>query len=44
VAADDDAAEVARVAAAPPVNGIVTIGGPQRVSFEQLVRDLVTSD
>jgi uncharacterized protein YbjT (DUF2867 family) len=42
VAADDVAAEVARVAAAPPVNGIVSIGGPERISFEQLARDVLT--
>jgi uncharacterized protein YbjT (DUF2867 family) len=41
VAADVVAAEVARVAAALPANGIVTIGGPAKISFEQLARDVL---
>lgn len=41
VAADDVAAEVARVAASAPVNGIVTIGGPRKIPFEQLARDVL---
>jgi uncharacterized protein YbjT (DUF2867 family) len=38
VAADDVAAEVARVAAGAPVGGIVPIGGPEKISFERLAR------
>ena len=30
---------VARAAAAPPLNGFVNIGGPQKISFEQMARD-----
>ena len=38
MAADDVAAGVARVAAGVPVNGIVEIGGPERLRFEDVVR------
>jgi hypothetical protein len=38
VAADDVAAEVARVAVGDPVSDIVNIGGPQKISFEQMAR------
>jgi uncharacterized protein YbjT (DUF2867 family) len=36
VAADDVAAEVARAAVSAPVNGIVDIGGPQKISFADM--------
>jgi uncharacterized protein YbjT (DUF2867 family) len=36
IAAADVAAEVARVAAAAPVNGVVNIGGPDKMSFADL--------
>jgi uncharacterized protein YbjT (DUF2867 family) len=39
VAADDVAAEVARVATGEPLNGVVNLGGPQKLSFEQMARD-----
>jgi uncharacterized protein YbjT (DUF2867 family) len=38
IAADDVAAEVARVAVAAPINGIVNIGGPEKISFADLAR------
>jgi uncharacterized protein YbjT (DUF2867 family) len=39
IAADDVAGVVARAAVADPLNGVVNIGGPQKISFEQLARD-----
>ena len=39
IAADDVARDVARAAVAGPLNGIVNIGGPQKISFEQMARD-----
>ena len=33
------AAEVARAAVAEPLNGFVNIGGPEKISFEQMARD-----
>jgi uncharacterized protein YbjT (DUF2867 family) len=41
VAADDVARDVARAAVAKPLNGIVNIGGPQKVSFEQMIREVL---
>ena len=41
IAADDVAADVARVAAAEPLNGIVNIGGPDKISFERMARDVL---
>jgi uncharacterized protein YbjT (DUF2867 family) len=38
VAADQVAAEVARAAVAAPLNGFVNIGGPEKISFEQMAR------
>jgi uncharacterized protein YbjT (DUF2867 family) len=38
IAAADVAAEVASAAAAAPVNGVVNIGGPDKMSFADLVR------
>jgi uncharacterized protein YbjT (DUF2867 family) len=38
IAADDVAAEVARAAVAGPVDGVVNIVGPQRISFADLAR------
>ena len=38
IAADDVAAEVARVSVAAPINGIVNIGGPEKISFAELAR------
>jgi hypothetical protein len=32
---------MARAAAAPPLNDIVNIGGPQKISFEQLARNVL---
>lgn len=41
VAADKVAAEVARAAVAAPLQGIVNIGGPEKISFEQMARAVV---
>lgn len=38
IASAEVAAELARVAQQPPVNGIVNIGGPEKLSFADLVR------
>jgi uncharacterized protein YbjT (DUF2867 family) len=38
IAADDVAAEVARVAVGDPLSGIVNIGGPEKISFADLAR------
>ena len=40
IAADEVAADVARAAVAEPLNGVVNIGGPQKISFEQMARDV----
>ena len=39
VAADDVARVVARAAVAKPLNGVVNIGGPHKISFEQMARE-----
>jgi uncharacterized protein YbjT (DUF2867 family) len=39
IPADDVAAAVARAALAEPVNGIVNVGGPKKITFEELARD-----
>ena len=41
IAADDVARDVARAAVAEPLNGVVNIGGPQKISFEQMARDVL---
>jgi uncharacterized protein YbjT (DUF2867 family) len=41
VAADDVARDVARAAVAQPLAGVVNIGGPQKISFEQMARDVL---
>jgi uncharacterized protein YbjT (DUF2867 family) len=41
VAADDVASNVARAAVAEPLNGIVNIGGPEKISFERMARDVL---
>ncbi len=41
IAADDVAAAVARAAVAEPLNGIVNIGGPEKISFERMARDVL---
>ncbi len=38
IASAEVAAELARVAQQPPVNGIVNIGGPEKIGFADLVR------
>jgi uncharacterized protein YbjT (DUF2867 family) len=42
VPADEVARDVARAAVAQPLSGIVNIGGPQKISFEQMARDVLT--
>ena len=39
IAADKVASDVARAAVAAPLNGIVNIGGPQKIPFEQMARE-----
>ncbi len=39
VAADDVARDVARAAVAEPLGDTVNIGGPEKISFEQMARD-----
>jgi uncharacterized protein YbjT (DUF2867 family) len=39
IAAADVARDVARAAVAAPLNAVVNIGGPQKISFEQMARD-----
>jgi uncharacterized protein YbjT (DUF2867 family) len=38
IAADDVAAEVASAAVAAPVNGVIDVGGPQKISFADMAR------
>lgn len=39
IPADEVAAAVASAAAAEPINGIVNIGGPMKITFEQMARE-----
>ncbi|MCV0403876.1 MAG: NAD(P)H-binding protein [Chloroflexi bacterium] len=39
IPADDVAAAIARVAVAEPINGLVNIGGPRTITFEQMARE-----
>jgi uncharacterized protein YbjT (DUF2867 family) len=41
IAADDVATDVARAAVAEPLNGIANIGGPEKISFEQMAHDVL---
>ena len=41
IAAADLAAEVARVAEGEPLGGIENIGGPEKISFEQMAREVL---
>lgn len=41
VAADKVVSEVARAAVAPPLNAIVNIGGPDKISFEQMAQTVL---
>jgi uncharacterized protein YbjT (DUF2867 family) len=38
IASEDVAAAVAKVAAGPPLNGMVEVGGPQRFRFDEFIR------
>jgi uncharacterized protein YbjT (DUF2867 family) len=42
IASDDVAAALADVTVSPPVNGIVEVAGPERVSFAELVKRFLT--
>lgn len=42
IAADDVAAAVARAAVDKPLNGAAEIGGPQKISFEELARGVLS--
>ncbi|HEX4558277.1 MAG TPA: SDR family oxidoreductase [Mycobacterium sp.] len=41
IAAADVANDVARAAAAEPLGGVVNIGGPEKISFERMARDVL---
>jgi len=41
IPADEVAATVAHAAVAAPINGIVNIGGPMKITFEQMARDVL---
>jgi hypothetical protein len=41
IAADELAAEIARVAEGEPLGGIENIGGPEKISFEQMAREVL---
>ena len=41
ITADEVGAELARVAVIEPLNGIVNIGGPEKISFEQMAREVL---
>ncbi|WP_369803649.1 SDR family oxidoreductase [Mycobacterium sp. NAZ190054] len=41
IAAEEVAAELARVAVSAPVNGVVNIGGPDKISFADLARTVL---
>src|SRR3954454_18950093 len=41
IAGDDVARDMARAAVPQPLTGVVNIGGPQKISFEQMARDVL---
>jgi uncharacterized protein YbjT (DUF2867 family) len=41
IATADLAGEVARVAVGPPIDGIENVGGPEKITFEQMARDVL---
>ncbi len=41
IPADDVASAVARAAAGEPINGVQDLGGPQKITFEQMARDVL---
>ena len=41
IAADAVASAVARAAVAEPLNGVANIGGPEKISFERMARDVL---
>ena len=44
IPADDVAAAVAHAAVAGPINGILNIGGPRKIPFEQMARNALLGD
>jgi uncharacterized protein YbjT (DUF2867 family) len=44
IASRDVAAAVTEAAVADPVNGIIEIGGPEKIKFAQLMRDVLAAD
>lgn len=44
IAAADVSAVVARIAAAAPVNGVLNVGGPDKISFSELARAVLGAD
>jgi uncharacterized protein YbjT (DUF2867 family) len=43
ITTEELAGEVARVAQAAPIDGVENIGGPQKITFEQMARDVLAS-
>jgi uncharacterized protein YbjT (DUF2867 family) len=43
IPAEDVAAAVARAASSDPINGIRNIGGPEKITFEQMARDALAA-
>lgn len=43
IAVDDVAAQVARAAEHPPVNGVVNIGGPEKLTFAEMARAVLAA-
>src|SRR5438045_2448120 len=43
IASDDVATAVARTAVAPPINGVIEVGGPERFRFDGLLRQFLDS-
>jgi uncharacterized protein YbjT (DUF2867 family) len=41
IAVDDLAVEVARIAIGEPLGGVENIGGPDKIAFEQMARDVL---
>ncbi len=42
IATEDLAVAIARVAEATPIDGVENVGGPQKITFEQMARDVLT--
>jgi uncharacterized protein YbjT (DUF2867 family) len=44
IAATDDAAAVTEVAVSDPINGVVEIAGPEKITFADLIRAVLIAD